>query len=104
MADKFEGIRLTKTHIEHSRASYSHAGIQARLETGRQLRERVQDLDNLSLLSGLRAQLLKEGVEDVEAYFTISGPTFEWAIPIDAKNIEAARAFAIKVNAARTES
>lgn len=102
MADKFEGIRLDSKRIQHSRASHPIEGVIARLETGGQLRERV-NVDDISLLSGLRAQLLKEGVEDVDAYLTISGPDFEWAVPIHAKNVAAAREFAMKVNA-RTQS
>jgi hypothetical protein len=102
MAEKFEGIRLTTNRIEHSRASYARDGVVARLETGGQLRERV-DIADLSLLSGLRAQLLKEGVLDTDAYLTISGPSFEWAVRVNAGNIAAAREFALKVNS-HTES
>jgi hypothetical protein len=99
MAAKFEGIRLGKKTIEHSRASHPLTGVVARLETGGQVRERV-DVDDVRLLSGLRAQLLKEGVHDAEPYLTVSGPGFEWAVPITASQIPRAREFAIKVNAA----
>ena len=102
MAKKFQGIRLSKNRIEHSRASHSLDGVVARLETGAQLRERV-DVDDLTLLSGLRAQLLKEGVADKDAYLTVSGPEFEWAVPITAQTLADAKTFVVDVNG-RTES
>jgi hypothetical protein len=99
MAAKFEGIRLSKKTIEHSRASHPLTNVIARLETGGQLRERV-DPDDVRMLSGLRSQLLKEGVNDAAPYLTVSGPGFEWAVPITGDKIPRAREFAIKVNEA----
>ncbi len=103
MADTFQGIRLGRKTIEHSRASYPIGpDVIARLETAEQIRARV-DVEQVRLLSGLRAQLLKEGLGTDDGYLTISGPDFNWAVPINRRTVDKAREFVIKVNA-RTQS
>jgi hypothetical protein len=99
MADKFQGIRLGRKTIEHSRGSRPFAGVQARVETSAEINSRPTPLREV-LSDGLAAQLLKPEVKDDQLFLTVLGPDFEWSVAVEPERVRDARSFAGKVNAA----
>ena len=99
MADKFEGIRLGRKTIEHSRGSRPFTGVVARVESAGEVK--LRETPNRVVLSdGLAAQVLDRPIPDGQLYLTVIGPGFEWSVAVSPDKRTEARRFADKVNAA----